>query len=183
MFSTQEMENAALMYVCSLVPSSHVSVALLFSISHFSSEMLALRVVWCESGPSLHVSWGATLSVSSFALLPRLKGPGRDGPKLTGFSLRSRPVLPRLAETYKIRQMKRWLTFIHLNSTFVSHLLGTFPVGVWNRNQSFGLEVGWAETWTTVVLNNGSGCYWQSVLTLEIWECNVYIYVICKTVI
>lgn len=90
-----------------MCPSSPVSVALLFSISHFSSEMLALRGVWCESGPSLRVSSGAMLSVNSLALLPLLKGPGRDGPKLTGFSLRSRPVLPRLTETYRIKRIKR----------------------------------------------------------------------------
>lgn len=103
-----------------MCPALPVSVALLFSISHFSSEMLALRV-WCESGPSLRVSSGATLSVSSLALLPLLKGPGRDDPKLTGFSLRSRPVLPRLTETYR---MKRYPTFRDLNSKclFLAHL-------------------------------------------------------------
>lgn len=47
------------------------------------------------------------LSVSSLVLLPLMKCPGRDGPKLTGFSLRSRPVLPRLAETQdKCKELK-----------------------------------------------------------------------------
>ncbi len=186
------MENADLnVYVftsVSMCPSSHVSVALLFSISHFSSEMLALRDVWCVSGPSIPVSWGATLSVSSFTLLPRLKGPGRDGPELTGFSLRSRPVLPRLVETYTIRHIKRCQTFIQLNPTFifVAHLFSDVEYLPSERLESesevwAGGGLGWdvddcsAEKRFRVLLaervNSGN-------MSME-----VYIHVICKTVI
>lgn len=56
----------------------------------------------------------------------------------------------------------------------------TFPASVWNRIRRFGLEMSWTEPWTTAALNNGLGCYWQSVSTLEIWA---YIHVIYKSVI